>query len=319
VHRLLLHCRGRAGTCTLLAALAGSLILAAPALGSVLREVRDVSPMWLAAAVALEVGSCVSYVVVFRRFFDRVPGRDARALAWTSMASSVLLPGGGIAGLAVGGWLIRLTGVPSRWIVCRSSALFFSTNAVSACAVLGASLLLLAGSAGPHDFLRAVLPALVAVIAIAAFAAVPRVRRRGGDLSPWLEGLQEAERAMRSPSWRMLGAIGYLGFDVAVLWAALSAVGHAPPAPALVLGYSVGYLAAAVPIPGGVGALDAGLAGALALYGAPVAELAAAVLIYRAIALWIPAGGGLLAYARLRRRLAPNPAARGPIAAAEPA
>jgi uncharacterized membrane protein YbhN (UPF0104 family) len=284
-----------------------------------MHEVRHISPVWLAAAVALEVGSCVSYVVVFRRFFDRLPGRDARALAWTSMASSVLLPGGGLAGLAVGGWLIRLTGVPSRWIVCRSSALFFSTNAVSGCAVVGASLLLLAGSAGPHDFPRAVLPALVALVVMSACAALPRVRRRGGDPAPWLEGVREAERALRNPSWRLVGAIGYLGFDVAVLWAAFSAIGHAPPAAALVLGYSLGYLATAVPIPGGIGALDAGLAGALALYGAPAAELAAAVLIYRAIALWIPAGGGLLAYVRLRRRLAPDPATRGPIAAAEPA
>jgi uncharacterized membrane protein YbhN (UPF0104 family) len=184
---------------------------------------------------------------------------------------------------------------------------------------VGASLLLLAGSAGPHDFLRAVLPALVALIVMSAFAALPRVRRGGSDRAPWLEGVREAERAVRDPSWRLVGAIGYLGFDVAVLWAAFSAVGHAPPAPALVLGYSLGYLAGAVPIPGGVGALDAGLAGALALYGAPAAELAAAVLIYRAIALWIPAGGGVLAYARLRRRLAPDPARRGPIAAAEPA
>ncbi|MEA2295524.1 MAG: hypothetical protein QOE86_3163, partial [Solirubrobacteraceae bacterium] len=57
------------------------------------------------------------------------------------------------------------------------------------------------------------------------------------------------------------------------------------------------------------GVLDAGLVGALLLYGAEPAAAAAAVLVYHAIALWIPATGGLLAYARLRPRLAPRPVA----------
>jgi uncharacterized membrane protein YbhN (UPF0104 family) len=73
--------------------------------------------------------------------------------------------------------------------------------------------------------------------------------------------------------------------------------------PALALAYTIGYLANAVPIPGGIGAVDAGLAGALVLYGIPATHAAAAVLIYHAIALWIPGLGGLYAYARLRPRL----------------
>jgi hypothetical protein len=76
--------------------------------------------------------------------------------------------------------------------------------------------------------------------------------------------------------------------------------------PALVLGYTIGYLANAAPIPGGVGVLDAGLAGALILYGASPARAAAAVLIYHGIAFWIPALGGVLAYARIRPRLINN-------------
>ena len=64
-----------------------------------------------------------------------------------------------------------------------------------------------------------------------------------------------------------------------------------------------GYLANATPIPGGIGVLDAGLVGALALYGLPVAHATAAVLVYHAIAFWLPTLGGMLAYARLRPRL----------------
>jgi uncharacterized membrane protein YbhN (UPF0104 family) len=90
---------------------------------------------------------------------------------------------------------------------------------------------------------------------------------------------------------------------MAVLWVAFSAVGTSPPLPALVLGYSIGYLANTLPIPGGIGVLDAGLSGALLLYGAAPDHVFAAVLVYHAIAFWIPSVGGLIAYARLRPRL----------------
>jgi uncharacterized membrane protein YbhN (UPF0104 family) len=299
----------RAATAALLAALAAALLLAVPALRPVLREIGDMSPSWIAAAVAFELASSISFVVVFRLFFERVPGRDARALAWTSMASGVLLPGGGVGGLAIGGWLIRLTGAPTRWIIRRSSGLFFATSAINGAAIIGSGILLVAGSAGPHDFRRAALPALLAAAAMLLIVSLPRIaRRRGRATAAWLEGIGDAERAVLRPNWRILGAVGYLGFDIAVLWATFTAVGPAPPAPALVLGYSIGYLANAVPVPGGLGALDAGLVGALLLYGAAPAHVAAAVLVYHAIALWVPAGGGLVAYARLRPRLAPPPA-----------
>jgi uncharacterized membrane protein YbhN (UPF0104 family) len=304
----------RAATAGLLGLLVLSLTLALPALRPVVREVREMNPWWVTAAVALEVGSCVSYVVIFRLFFDRVAAPDARALAWTSMASGVLLPGGGVGGLAIGGWLTHLAGAPTRWIVRRSSGLFFLTSAVNGGAIVGAGILLSGGSDGPHDFARAALPPLAAatitLVVVAAPWAAPRLGRRAGAtwLSGIVAGIRDAERAARHPSWRLVGALGYLGFDIAVLWATFSAVGDAPPPAALVLGYSIGYLANALPVPGGLGVLDAGLVGALLLYGAAPAHAAAAVLVYHAIALWIPAGGGVLAYARLRPRLAPRPA-----------
>lgn len=290
----------------LLAALVVTLLLAVPGLRPVLVELRDMRPGWIAAAVALELASSVSFVIVFRLFFDRLGGRDARALAWTSMASGALLPGGGVGGLAIGGWLMRLTGAPLDWIVRRSSGLFFLTTAVNGAAIIGAAALLLAGAAGPHDFDRAALPLLgAATLTVLVLAAAHwRGRHR---LAPWLDGIaagiHDAERAALHPRWRLAGAVGYLGFDIAVLWATFAAVGHAPPLAALMLGYSIGYLANSLPVPGGIGVLDAGLVGALLVYGAAPGDAAAAVLVYHAIAFWIPSLGGLLAYARLRPRL----------------
>ncbi|MCW2951474.1 MAG: flippase-like protein [Conexibacter sp.] len=293
----------------LLVALVVALLAAVPGLRSVLDDIGEMSPWWIAGGVALELASCVSFVVIFRHFFDRVPVLAAHQLAWTEMGSGALLPGGGIGGLALGGWLLHLAGMPSRRIVERSSALFFLTSGINVLALGGAGALLLVGIApGPHDLLRAGLPVLVAAAVAGVVVALPRLRRlawhaRGatllGDLS---SGIVEAERTLLRPRWRLLGAVGYLGFDIAVLWATLSALGWSPPLAPLVLGYLVGYLANLIPVPGNVGSLDAGLAGALVLYGAPATKATAAVLVYHAIAFWVPGLGGLLGYALLQRR-----------------
>jgi uncharacterized membrane protein YbhN (UPF0104 family) len=302
--------RGRVATAVLLAVLVVAVVVAVPGLRPVLNDIRGISPGWLFAALALELASCVSFVVIFRLFFERVPARDARALAWTSMASGALLPVGGAGGLAISGWLMRLSGLPARWIVQRSSGLFFLTSSVNMAVVAGGGLLLLGGTAGPHDFLRAALPAIGAGALTVAVVALPvaadRRPRRSGTvfLGGLVAGIRDAERALRHPSWRLVGAVGYLCFDIAMMWAIFSALGHAPPVAPLVLGYSIGYIANALPVPGGVGVVDGGLAGALLLYGAHGTQVAAAVLVYRTIAVWLPGLGGLLAYGQLRRRLA---------------
>ena len=144
---------------------------------------------------------------------------------------------------------------------------------------------------------------MVGLGAIVLALVAARLRRGGGWLGDLTSGIREARAALARPRWRVAGAIGYLGFDIAVLWATLRALGYGPALGALVAAYLVGYLANWLPIPGGLGVLDGGLAGALVLYGMPPATAAAAVLVYHAIALWIPAAGGLIAYARLRRSL----------------
>jgi uncharacterized membrane protein YbhN (UPF0104 family) len=294
----------RLGTAALLAVLVAALLLTVPSLRDVVARVGDMQPGWVVAAIALELGSCVAFVAVFRYFFDRVEAPVARRVAWTELASGVLLPGGGVSSLAAGGWLMRLTGEPTRRIVRRSSALFFLTSAVNVAALAAAGALLATGlSAGPHDPLRAGVPIAVGLGAIVLALVAARLRRGSGWLGDLTAGIGEARAALARPRWRVAGAIGYLGLDIAVLWATLRALGYGPAIGALVAAYLVGYLANWLPIPGGLGVLDGGLAGALVLYGMPPATAAAAVLVYHAIALWIPAAGGLIAYARLRRSL----------------
>jgi hypothetical protein len=103
------HVGRRMATLALAVALLVALLASVPALRGVLRELSHVGATWVLAAVALELASALSFVVVFRLFFDRIPARDARSLAWTEQGSGALLPGGGAGGLAIGAFLIRLT------------------------------------------------------------------------------------------------------------------------------------------------------------------------------------------------------------------
>jgi uncharacterized membrane protein YbhN (UPF0104 family) len=298
-------------TAVVLAICVFTVLLAVPDLRPVLRDVGDMNPGLVVAAIALELASCLSFVVIFRMFFPSTPARVARQLSWSQMGSGALLPGGGVGSLAVGGWLLHLVGMPTREIVRRSSGLFFLTSAINVL-TLGAAggLLMLGLGAGPHDLLHAGLPVAAAAVAVIGVLLLPRLTRRVSATHPravWLDdigvGIPAARRALAHPSWRLLGGAGYLFFDISVLWAAFAAVGPAPPVAPLVVAYLVGYLANATPIPGGVGVLDAGLVGALALYGLPITHAAAAVLVYHAIAFWLPTLGGAIAYARLRPRL----------------
>ncbi len=288
-----------------------TVVLAVPGLRPVASEVSAMSPVLVAAAAALELASCFSFVVIFRMFFPQVQKQAARELAWSQMGSGALLPGGGVGSLAVGGWLLHLVGIPTREIVQRSSGLFFLTSALNVLALGVASTLLLVGvGSGPHDVLRTGLPVVAVVSATILALGLPRFTRHVSRSHPrmaWLEdisiGIPAARAALARPSWRLLGGFGYLLFDIAVLWTVFVAVGTTPPLAPLVVAYLVGYLANAVPIPGGVGVLDAGLVGALALYGLPVTHAVAAVLVYHAVAFWIPTLGGTLAYGRLRPHL----------------
>ncbi len=299
---------------TLLATGMLTVLLAVPGLRGVLAEVRHLKAPWLISAIGLELASCLSFVVIFRHFFDRLPARLTRAVAWTEMGSGALLPGGGAGSLAIGGWLLHRAGMPTRQIVQRSSGLFFLTSATNVAALISGGVLLLTGiSSSSHPLLLGGPPILVGLLGAVGAVALPRLTRHHATWVkrwPWLKelnaGIGEAEHALLRPSWRQLGSLGYLSFDIAVLWATLNAVDYHPQLATLVLGYLIGYLANIIPIPGGVGVLEGGLVGTLVIYGAPPAQTVAGVLVYHAIAFWVPSLGGLWAYARIRWQLTPS-------------
>ena len=292
----------------------GTALLAVPGLHDAAGKASSVNVLWLAGAVGLELASCASFIAIFRRFFDELAAPDARRLAWIEMGSGALLPGGGVGSLAAGGVLLRRGGMSVRQIVERSSGLFFLTSGTNVLALEGGALLLALGvGGGPSGLPLIVFPAALGVAGVVLVLAAPRSRwhrsGRSRALGSVVDGIRQAELELVRPHWRLLGALGYLGFDIAVLGLICAGVGHPVGIPALLVAYIIGYAANTLPVPGGIGVLEGGLVGALVLYGTPAMPATAAVLLYHTIAFWIPSLGGAIAYllASLAKRSEPTP------------
>jgi uncharacterized membrane protein YbhN (UPF0104 family) len=279
-----------------------TVVFAVPSLDGVRDEIGRIGAGWIVAALASELLSCIAFVVLFRAFFNRIPGALARRVAWIEMGSGALLPGGGVTSYALGGLLLHRAGMTPARIIRRSGGLFWLTTALNAVAIVIGALLLLLLPGGRHDFTRAVLPLVVVVPLIVVIAAAPWLARgtRHRSVSAVVGGVADAWRSVREPSWRLLGALGYLGFDIAVLELLLQALGVRLEVGGLLLAYLIGYLAATVPVPGGIGVLEGGLVATLVAYGAPASKAAAAVIVYHAIAFWIPSLGGVIGLVALR-------------------
>jgi uncharacterized membrane protein YbhN (UPF0104 family) len=146
-------------------------------------------------------------------------------------------------------------------------------------------------AAGHGPLALTAVPAAAALVAIAVALALGHSRHALGA------AVRDALRLLGSGDARLLGAVAWWAFDAAVLWAMLHALG-APPAPAVVvLAYLVGQVANTLPLPG---AVSGGMVALLVAFGVEPDLAIAAVLAYRAVAIWLPAPFGLLALARLR-------------------
>jgi len=67
--------------------------------------------------------------------------------------------------------------------------------------------------------------------------------------------------------------------------------------------------------PGGLGVVEAGMTGALALAGVPAAAATVATLAYRLASYWLPLPAGAVAYAVHRRRYGEAEELAGPAGA----
>ena len=174
-----------------------------------------------------------------------------------------------------------------------------------------AGLGLFLGLPGPGSLMLSIVPAAVGALVLVLFLLLPHYvdrlveRLEPGRLRSFLTetaaSVRDTKRLVFHPDWRILGAIGYLWFDIAVLFACFAAAGHVPPLAPVVLAYQIGYLSNFIPIPGGIGVLDGSMIGMLVIYGAGGTVATAATLAYHAISLWVPAIWGTIAFFVLQK------------------
>jgi uncharacterized membrane protein YbhN (UPF0104 family) len=303
----------RNGFITLLLALAlvVGLLLAVPGLKGVAHTVTHMKAQWIAVAVVLEVLSCAGYVVAFLQVFERAPFRVGSYIALSEEAFGAAVSIGGAGSLAVGMWLMVERGAPARRIAERSAVLFLYTSAINVITLIAVGLGLFLGLAGPSNLLLSVLPAGVGVVILVLFLLLPRyVDRLTKDMRPGrlhtvlvetAASVRDTTKLTFHPNWQIIGAIGYLWFDIAVLFVCFTAAGHTPPLAPVVLAYQIGYLSNFIPVPGGIGVLDGSLIGMLVIYGLGGTVATAATLVYHAISLWVPAVWGTAAFAVLQK------------------
>ena len=317
-------------------------VLVGPGLGSLRDRLGDASPAWLVAAGVLELLSTLSYVVIFRSVFcARMSWRLSYQIGMAEQGANSLLPAGGAGGLALGAWALNRGGMSAAHIGRRTVAFFLLTSLANVGALVVLAALFAAGvlrgdtnQALTYGFGVAGLAAILITLAIPALGtrlapraplpaqagrirvAVRHLRNAVGD------GVRDSIVLLRRRSVGVLsGSFGYMGFDIAVLIVCFHAFGHSPAVSVIAIAYIIGQLGGLVPLPGGIGGTEGGLIGTLALYHVPLAAATVAVLAYRALALWLPAALGSLAFIRLRstlRRDSRAAAGCGELAAALP-
>jgi uncharacterized membrane protein YbhN (UPF0104 family) len=212
--------------------------------------------------------------------------------------------------------------VPGGHIARRTVAFFLLTSAANVSALIVVGLGLAVGAfPGRASLVATLIPAGVAALGIVGALLAGRLadrtqrrlsHRRPGEppsrvvrtLRAVADGVNEALALLRRHDRNViLGSIGYLAFDIMVLWATFHAFGASPELAIIWIAYLIGELGGLIPLPGGIGGVDAGLIGALVLYNTPLTVASAAVLAYRAVALWVPAVFGTGAFLWLRRTL----------------
>jgi len=314
----------------LLAVTAVSLYLVAPALLEVFGafdELDEISLLWFPVMVALQVGSYASIWGIQRL--------AVRADRWGPVITSQLasnafgrvVPGGvAAAGALQYGMLVR-AGVPAAAAasgMTASSLLLFGT--LLALPVLATPAIIggvgvdphLAKAAGGGAVLFVLMVGVGAACVVwdrpltlagrAAQAVINRVRRRGEPVTE-LPGrlLHERDTVLQvlGRKWweALLLAAGRWVLDYLTLIAALYALGAEPRASLVLLAFCAAQLLGTLPLtPGGVGFVEAGLTGTLALAGVGGGAAVVATLAYRLVSFWLPIPAGAVAALVHRRR-----------------
>jgi uncharacterized protein (TIRG00374 family) len=313
------------------AALVAFAIFVVPQIGGLDRTLRRLERgdmAWFAVGTALEAFSMGAYVALVRAVFapesDRIGWRASTQITLAGDAATKLFAAAGAGGVALTVWALRAAGLRSdtvaRGMVCLEVLLY---AVYMSALVVGGLGLHLGVFAGPAPYGLTVVPAALAVVVIALALSTlragdrwerwlrSRAERSSGRTQTWWKraaglpralagGLRSAASLARTDPPAAVAAAAYWALDMGALWASFRAFGESIPLAVLVVGYFVGTLANALPLPGGIGGVEGGLIGAFIAFGVDAGAAVLAVLAYRTISYWLPTVPGAIAYVRLR-------------------
>jgi uncharacterized protein (TIRG00374 family) len=302
----------------------------APAVVDVLGGWHDldrVSPAWWIAVVLTQVAGWGCLWALQRLSLQRPPLLPVATSQLASGALGRVIPGGAAAAAALQYRMLAQAGLARTTVATGLTAgSLLLLLALSALPVLAVPALI-AGRRIPTGLLEAgglalaiffCLFALCALLMVSDRAvrwvggAIATVLRRVRPRTPPPKKLPERLMAERDLVRRTLGrrwpealaaAEGRWLLDFLTLLAALEAVDARPRLSLALLAYCAAQLLAQVPVtPGGLGVVEAGLTGTLALAGVPAGAAAVATLAYRLVSYWLPLPAGAVAWLVHRRR-----------------
>ena len=313
----------------LLAVTAISLYLLAPALAEVFGafdQLDEFNPLWYLAMVGLQAGS---YACMWMVQKIAVRAERIKPIATSQLASNAfgrIVPGGLAAAGAMQYAMLVRSGVPAGTAasgMTASSVLVFGI--LLALPLLALPALLFGAPVNPGLGRAAVVGGVVFLAVFAGGAVAVLYDRPLIAVGRTVQGIRNRILRNRQPLsgvpqrlirernevtdvlgrrwWEaLLFAAGRWVLDYLTLMAALTAV-HADPRPSTVLlAFCAAQFLGTLPLtPGGLGFVEAGLTGALALAGVPAGEAVVATLAYRLVSFWLPIPAGGIA-ALLHRR-----------------
>ena len=256
---------------------------------------------WVLAGVGFEALSFAGYIALFwlvsSKATSSVRLRESAEISLAGAAATRLLPTAGLGGVALTLWALARSGLKPRAAVQTLLVFLVLLYTIFMGALAVAGVLLAAGAVdGDGPLVLMLVPAGFGLTVIVA--ALVLARRGATVFAP---AVRSAAGMVRGGDVRLLGALAWWGFDLALLAAMFQALGAPPATAVLVLAYFTGAIGNTIPLPGLVAG---GTTGVLLAFGVDAAVALPAVLAYRAVALWVPAALGAAALTSLRKTAA---------------
>ena len=295
----------------LLALVVYALSRAAPGSGA---RLRHSEAGWVGVAVVLEAIAIGSYAVLFHTVFSggryRLTRMRSTQIGVGELAGFVVTPTGA-GGPALRIWALLRGGMPFRVVVTRSvtHAVVYNLPYVLAAVALGVAAALHVGVGHAHTVVALAPIGVVFLSLTFALWAIRLGRRPRRGSGRWQrigrdvleavpDGLRETPPRLRE-RYPLASAIGFWAGDCGVFLVAVHAVHGSAPVAVIVLAYMLGQLGNVLPLPGGVGGVEPAMLGVLTSSGVDLALGAAAVVVYRFIALGLQGIAGAVAVGTL--------------------